>query len=110
ILQSSGGRVKVADFGIATTAQEAAMLSQGMISGTVGYMAPEQARGEAPTFSSDLYSMAATLYFTLTGRSPIGKQDNMMVALGINQAGENVPIQLVRKDLPKPVVAFMKRG
>lgn len=44
-------------------------LSLTAVIGTKGYMAPEQASG-APTYSSDLYSLAMTAFFLITGRDP----------------------------------------
>ncbi len=48
---------------------------QGSILGTIAYMSPEQATGEAPTKAGDVFSLGATLYHIITGRPPIEKDD-----------------------------------
>lgn len=68
ILVSSEGSVKVTDFGIAR-ALERAQLTAGML-GTVAYVAPEQARGEAVDPRTDLYSTGCMLYELVTGSLP----------------------------------------
>jgi tetratricopeptide (TPR) repeat protein/tRNA A-37 threonylcarbamoyl transferase component Bud32 len=72
------GFVKVVDFGIARRVRERARITTGgglttttmeaTIEGTPGYMAPEQARGQAPDAQSDLFSLGAVLYECLAGR------------------------------------------
>jgi hypothetical protein len=79
------GHVKVLDFGLAKTlevgrgqsdtlrpgADHATELSQaGMLIGTVGYMSPEQVRGEPADTRSDIFSLGVVLYEMLTGRRP----------------------------------------
>lgn len=44
--------------------------SDGAFRGTIGYCAPEVARGERPTVQSDLYSLGASLLHASTGTSP----------------------------------------
>jgi serine/threonine protein kinase/Tol biopolymer transport system component len=72
------GRVKILDFGLAKLMRvphpvapnvEAPTLGTepGMILGTVGYMSPEQVRGEAADHRSDIFSFGAILYELLTG-------------------------------------------
>ncbi|HMA53064.1 MAG TPA: serine/threonine-protein kinase, partial [Acidobacteriota bacterium] len=73
------GRVKLLDFGLAKTSgrsvvQESRTLSMerhtgpGTVMGTVGYMSPEQVRGEPADHRSDIFSFGAVLYEMLAGR------------------------------------------
>jgi serine/threonine protein kinase/Tol biopolymer transport system component len=76
------GRVKILDFGLAKLTEhraaieaETALLahagpltSAGMVLGTVGYMSPEQVRGQAVDHRSDIFSFGVVLYEMLTGR------------------------------------------
>jgi eukaryotic-like serine/threonine-protein kinase len=71
------GRMKILDFGLAKAAVPSGVgslatgfadTSAGTVMGTVGYMAPEQVRGEAADARSDIFSLGATLYEMLTGQ------------------------------------------
>lgn len=71
------GRVKVLDFGLArqTPAAEssgatatAAMTDVGVVLGTIGYMAPEQVRGQAVDARADVFAFGAVLYEMVSGR------------------------------------------
>jgi eukaryotic-like serine/threonine-protein kinase len=73
VLLTDDGVPKITDFGLAKLLErEDALTRQGEIAGTPSYMAPEQVRGQiseiAPT--TDVYSLGAILYETLTGRPP----------------------------------------
>jgi eukaryotic-like serine/threonine-protein kinase len=68
ILVAAGGRVKVADFGIARIVEEDG--EPGEIVGSARYMSPEQLMGKEATPRSDLYSVGVLLYHCLTGRPP----------------------------------------
>ena len=61
-----GGRVRLTDFGIAKVAQKTVAASG---SGTVGYMAPEQAMGR-PSLRSDVFALGLILHRMLTGVLP----------------------------------------
>ncbi len=60
----------LSDFGVAELTDWPSLTLDGALTGTPLYMAPEQARGEVATPSSDVYSLAVVLYEALTGELP----------------------------------------
>jgi predicted ATPase/GTPase SAR1 family protein len=76
------GYVKLLDFGLArvqpdafgkgstVAAATASRTEAGLILGTIGYMAPEQARGEPVASEADIFSLGVLLYELVTGRHP----------------------------------------
>jgi hypothetical protein len=72
LMCSSGGLVKLADFGLAKDAGVSlATYGHGSkVVGTPHYMSPEQCRGERVDQRGDVYSLGATYYALLTGRPP----------------------------------------
>ncbi len=81
MLVTSQGRVKLTDFGIARTNQDATLTRTGLVTGSPAYMAPEVASGSAATTASDVWSLGATLYHALAGKPPYDVSDNMVAAL-----------------------------
>jgi len=78
IFLCSDGRAKILDFGLASTHEvvgseaetgsiEAPLTHQGTVMGTVGFMAPEQVRGEPADHRSDIFALGCVLYEMLTG-------------------------------------------
>ena len=64
-----GDIVKLADFGLARTA-DAQATRTGLLLGSPGYMAPEQLAGAVPDARSDFYALGVTLFQLLSGRLP----------------------------------------
>ena len=101
ILIGEGGKVRLVDFGLAKRLVDCAFTSHttsGM-PGTPLFMAPEVlTTGGRVSFSADIYSLAATLYRTLTGRHPIEakKLDEWMQAI---QAVVPPRARSIRKDI-----------
>lgn len=110
ILIARNGRVKVADFGLASSALEERFRNEAVIAGTLGFMAPEQARAEPVTFRSDVYSLAATLYYALAKVSPYGQMVSPQAMLIRNQAGDHVPLAQVKPGLPPAVYRLVETG
>ena len=75
-------RVKVLDFGVARLARcDADATRTGIVIGTPGYMAPEQARGERDVDArADVFALGCVLFECLTGR-PAFAGDNVMAVL-----------------------------
>ena len=72
LLDSSTGRAKVGDFGLARLAAEVSDLTHdGAIAGTPAYLSPEQARGDRDAGPlADVYALGVTLYECLAGEVP----------------------------------------
>lgn len=68
ILIDWAGAVRLADFGLATSAMKASMTVPGVVFGKVGYMAPEQALSEGLDGRADVYSCGVVLWELITGR------------------------------------------
>jgi serine/threonine protein kinase len=66
ILIGYSGAVKLSDFGIATSLQSTARTQAGVVKGNLGYMSPEQLRGEPTDRRSDVFATGICLYELLT--------------------------------------------
>jgi len=71
LMQNSVGTTKLADLGLAMHLEaEATEADNKKIFGTPHFISPEQARGEKTDVRSDMYSLGATMYRLLSGRTP----------------------------------------
>jgi len=79
------GTVKVLDFGLATMTASVAQMAEattipaaatrdGVIAGTVAYMSPEQARGQAVDKRTDIWAFGCVLYEMLTGHTAFARE------------------------------------
>jgi Tol biopolymer transport system component len=109
------GRIKVLDFGLAKLVRPeesheilATLTSPstlpGMVMGTVGYMSPEQVRGELTDARSDIFSFGAVLYEMLTGKRAFKRETSAETMTAIlreeppelNDTGWQGPLALQR--------------
>ncbi len=90
LLIAAGGRVKVTDFGIASSPRAASLTNTGALLGTMGYLAPERVSGQSATPASDLYALGVVGYECLTGQPPF--------------QGEPLQVALAHRDQPFPAL------
>ncbi|MFI2428594.1 bifunctional serine/threonine-protein kinase/ABC transporter substrate-binding protein [Streptomyces sp. NPDC018955] len=63
---------RLIDFGIARAVDDTALTASGLVVGTPGFLAPEQARGEPATSASDVFALGCVLAYAVSGRPPFG--------------------------------------
>src|SRR5262249_49879406 len=84
VFLTKDGTAKILDFGIARIVSELPRSTQagpenmlktipGTVLGSVGYMSPEQARGQAAEATSDIFSLGCILYEMIAARRPFSK-------------------------------------
>ncbi len=105
ILLTATGIPKIGDFGIArvlepisTTPRKPATTQGG--TGNPNFMSPEQARGEAADFTSDLFMVGIVGYLLLTGRHPFAHPS------GLFDIPELIRDENFQPDSPRPPAVF----
>jgi serine/threonine-protein kinase len=100
LLENGVERVKITDFGLARTVDDASLTQSGVLAGTPQYMAPEQARGEAVDARADLFSLGSVLYALCTGRPPF-RATTMMAVLKRVCDEPARPVREVNPEVPQ---------
>ncbi len=103
ILLTDDGLPKITDFGLAKHMdQDSGQTQAGQILGTPSYMPPEQAEGkpEAIGPTTDVYSLGAILYETLTGRPPF-KAATILETMEQVRSQEPVPPRALQPKVPR---------
>ena len=89
ILITEEGIIKIVDFGLAKLGSLSKMTMVGTTLGTVGYMSPEQARGDEVDHRSDIWALGVVLYEMLAGRMPFrGEVDAAVIYSIMNEEPE----------------------
>jgi hypothetical protein len=105
-------RVKIGDFGLSKAlATDGRLTQSGAFLGTLLYASPEQIRNDRVDQQADVYSVAATLYFLLTGRAPFqGDDSDAAAALARTLTDPITPIRQRRREVPTTLDAVVQRG
>jgi hypothetical protein len=119
IFVTQDGRVKILDFGVAKLAApeaawnegatvEAVPTSAGAVLGTVGYMSPEQVRGEAADARSDIFALGTVLYEMLSGQRAFRRDTSAetMTAILKDEPGE---LSASGKPIPPAMERIVRR-
>ena len=99
IMLMRDGTIKVIDFGIAKLPESTSLTMTNKAIGTVYYISPEQANGEASE-QSDIYSTGITLYELVTGKLPFFAKASITVAM-MHISSEPTPPTEICSEIPK---------
>ena len=115
---TADGRVKILDFGLAriaepgdtdavsTLLQDDPVTMPGAVLGTVGYMAPEQVRGEGVDARADIFAFGAVCYEMLSGRRAFTGETSVEVMAAIVRSD---PAELPADTVPAPLERVIRR-
>lgn len=112
VMLTEKGEVKILDFGLSHRDDATQLTRPGTTLGTIGYMSPEQTRGETADERSDIWGVGVVLYECLTGRLPfVGEQASVLEQIraadvtpptglrtGVSLAAERVVLRCLEKD------------
>jgi serine/threonine protein kinase len=109
LLDGDANRAVLVDFGLVRQIGQAAqMTATGVVMGTVDYIAPEQARGQAVDGRADIYALGVMLYQLLAGRLPF-VADSATAMIFQHAFEEPFPLEQAAPDAPSPLVAIIRR-
>lgn len=109
------GAVKIGDFGLSISTAvrtEPALTATGAFLGTPAFCSPEQLRGEELNARSDMYSVGATLFYLLTGRTPFDAPNMVQLLATVFEQRAPSPRQFrpeVSKGLAKVVTRCLEK-
>jgi serine/threonine protein kinase len=119
LMVTSAGTVKILDFGLASLAPtrlatdepagaDGSLTAAGAVMGTPDFISPEQAdNARQADIRSDIYSLGATLYFLLSGRTPFA-EGSVSQKLKSHAQLEPAPIQTLRGDVPPELAEIVR--
>lgn len=103
------GYVKLLDFGLArlhrappAAASTGPLTDPGLIVGTIGYMAPEQARGDVAAPEADIFAFGVMLYELVTGRHPFASASQLGLLHALMWETPEPP-SLLQPELPRAI-------
>jgi hypothetical protein len=104
------GRVKVGDFGLSKSlAGDANLTRTGAFLGTPLYASPEQIRRDPIDARTDVYSVAATLFYLLAGRAPF-QQEDAAAAMARIVSDPAPPLRTFRPEVPRSLDQVILKG
>ncbi len=109
LLIAGDGRIRVADFGVASAVGLESLTLTGTVIGTAGYLSPEQAEGRTATPASDRYSLGVVGFELLAGSRPFkGRTPAAEAAAHVHNQPPSISAR--RPEIPRNVDAVFARA
>ena len=115
VMVTDEGRVKVLDFGLAKLIGSKSkpdgateLTQQGVVMGTLPYMAPEQIEGKNVDFRADMFSLGVLLYEMAAGSRPFAGDNSPALMYSILQETPR-PLTDIRGDFPRQLTGIVAR-
>jgi hypothetical protein len=123
VILTNEGRAKILDFGLATVdddsravgggddhqdATHTVLTAPGTVLGTVGYMSPEQVRGEETDHRSDIFSFGSVLYEMVGGERPFRRETHAETMTAILKE-EPTELTSLSGDVPPALSTIIRR-
>jgi serine/threonine protein kinase len=110
ILAAAPGRWKVADFGIAKSADASVTATAANeVFGSPAYVSPERVAGLPGTERSDLYAVGVVMYEALAGRKPFDEHEAIATAMRIRE-GAHEPLWVAAPGVDRVLAAVIERA
>jgi hypothetical protein len=108
VMLGAGGRVRLADFGIAQAVDDPGLTTTGSVIGSPGYLSPERLEGAQATPASDLWAAGATLFYAVHGVGPFHRETTAATIAAVLHA--EVPATRTRGPLGAVISGLLQRS
>ena len=108
MLDKQSKRIRIADFGLASTISDTTLTRSGMLVGTPDFASPEQVNGQPVDARSDLFNLGCVLYLLCTGHPPFAS-DSLMETLDAVRSAEPNLHALNERSVPRGLIEIILR-
>ena len=102
--------MKITDFGIARSKDQARLTKTGLVMGTAQYLSPEQAMGKQATSLSDIYALGIVGYEMLNGRRPFTGSSQVEIAMAQVKQQPPALSEAINEDLRRLIMMMLAKA